>query len=152
MRKKQKKGSALVITLLILGVILTIGMSISAVSLKERKSSIGSNRAVISYEAADNGAEEVLNEIIKEHDDPDDIVDDICSGSADCVCDNDGVGTDGNLKDDLGTAYEVELRDSVKDKIHCEIDKAKPVSSISSIKSVGISSGQSKRAVEVPIK
>ena len=139
--RKQEKCSALVITLLILGVILTIGMSISAISLKERKASIGSNQAVISYEAADNGVEEVLNEIFQEH--PGGTVSQIID------CDN----SSGLIKENVANpTYEVELMDLNGDKINCSSGSTTLISAIKSIKSVGISSGKSKRAVEVPIE
>lgn len=132
---KHKKCSALVVTILVLGVILTVAISIMAVSLKERRSSLGSSRSLISYEAADSGVEEVLNDLLK--------------GGYSNLTNIPNCSASSHSIESSTFNYIVELRDNTGKKINC--DSGDLVSSVKSIKSVGTSGGQSQRAVEAPV-
>jgi hypothetical protein len=66
MKKYQKnKASVLVISMLILGAVITIALSLTLVALKERKTSISSSRSQVAYQMADEGVETVMNALLK---------------------------------------------------------------------------------------
>ncbi|MDO8240727.1 MAG: fibrobacter succinogenes major paralogous domain-containing protein [Candidatus Moranbacteria bacterium] len=66
MTKKIKnfKASILIVTMMILGIVLTSSLSIAIVSLKERKASLGSNKSNQAYQTADTGIEKLMDAIL----------------------------------------------------------------------------------------
>ena len=60
---KKYPASALIVSLLILAAILIISLSVSLVSVKERKISSGSTKASQAFQIADSGMELVLKKI-----------------------------------------------------------------------------------------
>lgn len=140
MLKKNKKGSALVVALFILAMILISALSITLITVKERLASIGSAGSNRAYQASETGIESVMQLIMKgNHEYIDDggnsLNSSLVSIGASCVS--------GLIED---TNYKVELLDNTGNPIPCDANNT-PVSDIVKIKSVGESSN-SKRAVE----
>lgn len=143
---KKNSGSALVVTLLILSIILISALSITLVSVRERKASIGSSASNEVYQLAETGVEEIMQAITRGNHDC------ITSGNSDCV--NDLMSSLPSLdfscnqasgfieKEDL---YTVELINSEGDTIHCNDDNAL-ISGVAKIKSIGAVSN-AKRAL-----
>lgn len=146
-KNKNKNGSALVVALLILSIILISALSITMIAMQERKASItssGSNRA---YQTADNGIEEVMQEIAR--------------GNHDYINNSDSSKSVNNLLDSLTSAgfscdggvlhkgnYDVELLDENDVLIPCN-DPDTLVSEIKNIKSVGTASSTKRALVGV---
>lgn len=61
MQIKKIRGSVLAVTVIILGIVLVTALSISLVSLRERKASMSGSKSNIAFQAADSGIETVLN-------------------------------------------------------------------------------------------
>lgn len=131
--KPKSKASVLIVTLMIMGIIVTIALSISLVSLKEKRTSLGSARSTSAYQVADSGIEKVM-QLIK---------DNYAAGTV-ATIDTDGT-CDGIYNSTQG--YQVELKDSAGNIIS---DCASAVSSIVSIKSIG-TAGQTQRAIEAAV-
>lgn len=133
---KNKKGSALVITLIILGIVSTISLSLALVSARERRAAIGVSKTGISYQTADEGAEKVMYDILK-------------SGGT-------TVGNINNCTGGLiqGAGYKVALLDEDGNVINCNSRSSESLSIVKSIKSVGTSpSGNqnTQRSVKMPV-
>lgn len=137
---KKNKGSALVVTLFILAIILISALSITFTAVKERKASIGDVSSARSYQYAELGIEKVMQAIargnykyVADMGGPGEIVDMVCDSVTKLI--------ESNVSD-----MEVELLDESDVRIDCD-DSNALVSEIAKIKSVGISSG-TKRAME----
>ncbi len=126
------KASALVVTMLILGIILITALSISLVSVKERKASLGSNNSDQAFNTAQSGVESVLQQIKTNSSGT---LADIFNSTNDCP----GTISSGG--------YSVKLMDSSGNIVSgCST----PVSQIANLKSVG-TYGQDQRAIEVAV-
>lgn len=132
---KKNRGSALVVTLFVLAIILISALSITLVALKERKASIGSSGSNRAYQSSDEGIEKVMQAITRGNYAT---VGDMITGAG-FNCSMSGTIT--------GTGYEVGLLDIANAQIACSNSSTALVSSIVRIKSIGISSG-TKRAME----
>ena len=66
MLNKKYQASVLVVTIMILGIVLSIALSIAAVSNKERNSAISANQSNRAYQNADSGVERAL-QLINDH-------------------------------------------------------------------------------------
>jgi len=140
MPTKKPKASILVITLLVLGVILATALSISLVSIQERKASIGSNKSNIAYQTADTGIEKVMSDIITAvRANPDQT---LLSASLS--------GCDIASGDIIASGYDVKLKKQNDIVVSCR-DSVVKVSEIASIKSIGTVAGQSQRAIEAAV-
>jgi len=132
-KTKKQKASILVVTMMILGIVLVTALSISVVSIQERKASMGSNKSNQAYQVADTGIEKVM-QLIKDNS-FDDTIKNI---------DTDGT-CDGIFNSTVG--YTVQLKDTADENITtCAVS----VSAIASIKSIGTNSGQ-QRAIEAAV-
>ena len=128
MSTQKKQASALAVAMICLGLFLIIALSVSLVSLSEKKAATGANKSSLAFQVANSGAEKVL-QLIK-----------INSGKTVGDIDN---NCDGIIDD--GAGYEVEIRDKDSNVIN---DCSKNISEIASIKSTG-TSGQNQRAISV---
>lgn len=63
---KCRNGSALVATQIILGIILISALSIALVMIRQKKASLILNKTNVAYQVSDEGAEKILNLILKE--------------------------------------------------------------------------------------
>jgi hypothetical protein len=130
--KTKLKASALVVTMIILGLMLVSTLSIALVSVQERKASLGEDSSNKAYYKAEDGVEIVLKDILK------------------------GGHTAANQLDDCNTTsgliekdgYTVELRKADDTKISCT--ETTSLSQIASVKSVGTVGGN-QRAVQVAV-
>ena len=90
MRKLGYRGSALAVTLIIMGIVLAAALSVATISVKERKASIQSNKSNRAYQTADKGVEYVLgiifDELAANTTNPDYRVDDVNWNSYGCPC------------------------------------------------------------------
>ena len=132
---KKSKASVLVVTLMVLGIVLVTALSISLVSIQERKASMGSNKSNAAFQTANTGIEKVMDVIISNRSDSSKTLASIgCFGGkiigADYVVE---------LKKDNGSGDEV--------IVDCNADK---LSDIIAIKSIGTGSGQ-QRAIEAAV-
>ena len=144
MKNKNPKASTLMTALIVLGMILAIAIGVSTVSVQERRSSIGSNQSITAYQNADTGVERVLNEIIKVR--PSGNVNQISISGTHCDSGPSGTG----IIEDDGGKFRVELKDSSVPPIQIRCDAGTSISSVSSIKSIGISP-QESRSIEVAL-
>jgi hypothetical protein len=129
--KEKKRASALVVTVIILGLILTIALGTSVISVLEKKVSSSSNKSNVAYQKADAGVERALA-LIKKNE-----TGEIADIDANC---------DGKIEDADGN-YKIELQDRSGEIIQdCEVR----VSSIKSIKSIGMAAGN-QRVVKVAV-
>ncbi|HPN96244.1 MAG TPA: pilus assembly PilX N-terminal domain-containing protein [Candidatus Moranbacteria bacterium] len=133
MKNKNYKASALAVSLIILSVVLFIALSISLVSLKERKASVGSSKSGIAFQNADSGLEVVLNKIMNDNDIEN--VGDLCDS--------------GILK---GDNYQAEIKKENGDVINCSGDRNLGLSEIALLKSTGFNEDKTEqRAVETAV-
>lgn len=131
MKKNNPKASALIITILILGMVLVIALNVSMVSTKERNMSMGTEKTSLAYQIADSGIEKV-SQLIKDNSSGD-----LSSIDSDC---------DGFISDS-SVGYTVELKDVDGNRITtCSTS----LGMVRRIKSIG-TKGQFQRAIEVPI-
>jgi hypothetical protein len=65
MKKKNKKSSVLIVSMLILGAVITIALSLALVAIRERNTSMSSSRTQVAYQMADQGVETVMNALLK---------------------------------------------------------------------------------------
>ncbi len=139
MQLKTKKASVLAVTLIILGVMLVTALSMSIVSIMERKASMSSNKSNLAYSRADNGVEITLQDI-KNND-----------GGMISAIDTD---CDGIIEPNDGT-YRIELKNEEglimnATNISGYDCSSVEISEIDSIKSTGITD-TNQRAVEVAV-
>ncbi len=126
------KASALVVTMMIMGIILISTLSIALVAVQERKASLGEDSSNQAYNKAEDGVEIVLQDVIKGgHATVDQLAN--CNPASGRI-ENDG--------------YTVELKDADEAKISCASTAA--IASVRSVKSVG-SAGGNQRAVQVAV-
>lgn len=146
MQNRKYKASVLAVTLIVMGIVLATALTISAVSVRERKGSIGEGKSSQAYQIADMGVEHILKILIAENEaTPDKKISDIVfDGCASCnggliVCSDDN--------------YEVQLKkeDPTDPDKTTEAECNDSVSEIVRIKSVGTVPGQSQRAVEAAV-
>ncbi len=129
---KKDKASILAVTLIVLGLVLSIALSASLISILGNKASISSNKSNLAYSRADSGVEDILYKI--KNADSNDTIGDIVTCS-DGVFENSSVG------------YKVEFKDAsgafIKD---CGVE----ISKVDTIKSTGRSEGN-QRSIEVAV-
>lgn len=131
---KKDKASVLAVTMIILGLVLSIALSASLVSILGNKASVSSNKSNLAYSRADSGIENVLLRI--KNADPD--IDTVAN-----------IDTDGNCDGIVnGTNFKVELKDEAG--ILVSGDCSTKVSEIRSIKSTGIADNN-QRSIEVAV-
>lgn len=139
MKKNNLQASALIITLMILGIVMVISLGIASSSLKERKSSLGSGRTVVSYQSADSGIERALALIM-----------DVSRTNIVDIDDN----CDGILFDLESVDYTVYLYDNSGTLLTgCQVSGNPSKSMIKKIKSIGGGrlTKQAQRAVEATV-
>lgn len=132
---KDKKGSALIVTLIILGIVLTIALSLALVSARERRAAISASKTGISYQTADEGIEKVMYDILKMgYTNINQIMPGNCNGSL-----------------IISTGYKVELLDENEQHINCNSPES--LSLVKNLKSVGTSEGSQKteRSVKMSV-
>lgn len=110
--KKEKKGFALLFSILVSSLLLSIGLSIFNIALKELAISTATSRSIHSFYAADSGREAVMYEDIIRGTINIDRDNNICfkqefSDSSDCLIE---VTKKSNLGEDGGPNYEVTLK------------------------------------------
>ena len=131
---KKNKASVLAVTMIVLGLVLSIALSASLVSILGNKASVSSNKSNLAYSRADSGIEDVLLRI--KNADPD--IDTVAN-----------IDTDGNCDGIVnGTNFKVELKDEAG--ILVSGDCSTKVSEIRSIKSTGIADNN-QRSIEVAV-
>lgn len=141
LQNRKNKGSALVVALFILAIILISALSITLVAVKERKASIGSAGSNKAYQASETGIESVMQLIMKGNHEY------INSGTNSLFSSLASISASCNSSHIIeGAGYKVQFLDKDSNPIDCD-DISLPVSDIIKIKSVGESSN-SKRAVE----
>lgn len=134
MIKNKVKASILGATLIILGIVLVTALSVSLVSIRERKASIGASKSGIAFQNAQSGVEVVMNDILKNgHTMTNQLAN--CNAATGKIVAGDG-------------SYEAQLKDVTGNPVAC--NSATALSNIDSIKSVGINSDQ-KRAIEAAV-
>ncbi len=133
-KNKLSKASALVVTMMIMGIILVSTLSIALVAVQERKASLGENSSNQAYTTAETGIEIVMRNILKDGN--------ITVGQLlNCNPANGRIENSG---------YAVELKKSDDAKIHCITDATTNLSEIASVKSIGTIGGY-QRAIEVAV-
>lgn len=130
MQKQKKQASALAVAIICLGLFLIIALSVSLVSLSEKKAATGISKSNLAYQIANAGVEKVLQSIK--------INQGLTIENVDSLDECDGI-----IYGDEG--YKVELKDQDGNII---TDCSKNVSEIASVKSTG-TFGQNQRAVSV---
>lgn len=139
--KKTEKASALVISMIVLGIVLASALSLSLVSIREEKASILSSRSSATFQAADKGIEVVMNDINNGGHVAGDRVDKILPSKC--------ISSSGRIEDS-SDKYKVTLLDKDKAKINCD-SSSKSISDVYFLRSVGTDTNQSQRAIEAPI-
>ena len=159
MQNKKYKASVLAVTLIIMAIILASALSISAVSVRERKSSIGANKTSLAYQTADMGVEKILGILLAEiKSNPAKTLNLVGWGTG-CNCEN-VTGYTKKMIVCSSDNYKVQLKKqdftttpaSFVD-ISCD-DSGEAVINVDRIKSVGTDAGkQTQRAIdaEVPV-
>lgn len=137
-KKKNQRGSAILATIMVLGVVLVSALSIAFVTIQNFKASKGASKSTTTYQLADEGVESVMYEIVK--------------GNFDTVSELSNCQSSGKIgSSSLG--YEVTLFDKDDNIIDCNSDGSLSISDIKKLKSVGTLEDQSQRSVSafVPI-
>jgi hypothetical protein len=132
MPKKNFKASILVVTMIILGIILLSSLSVSLVSLNERKASISDSKSNQAFQNAQSGVELVMQEIE--------------SGKT-LINQLSNCDTDTMLIEDDAVSYTIELRD-MDSKLDC--DSSRPIADIAYLVSIG-SFKDTKRSIKATI-
>ena len=156
--KIKKTGSALVVTLVVLGVIMVTALAISFAAIQGRKASMGSSRTTIAYQNAESGVERAM-QMIKDMDQAGMKISETNFSAYGLQCMQDNGFGQYNLKSTgtTGLYYEIELRDGDEEgdahKIKCN-DSEKTFSDVRKIKVVGYDNGESRnnaRAIETAV-
>ena len=135
---KEKKGSVLAFSLIIMFVLMIIAAGVATVSVKERKMSSDTGKSTAAFQVADGGAEMALKKI-KDGWTTVDELSDPAKGGMTCV--------DGVISGSLSNGeYELTFEDSSG----ALIDTCDNTDTIASIKSVG-KYGETHRAIEVAV-
>lgn len=133
MRIRGQKASILAVTLIILGLILSIALGTSLASVLEKKASISSNKSNIAYQRADTGVEKTMQQIKLNEGRK---ISDIASCTAEGAIINDTINN-----------YKIELKqENGEIIIDCDAD----VATIKWIKSIG-TADQNQRIIEVAV-
>lgn len=134
MQTKKEKASALAVTVIILGLVLTIALGASLTSILERKASLSSGDSNTAYQKADAGVERTLKLL---NDNEDKKLNELVE--IDC--------TDGAVINSSENNYKIELKNESGAIItDCTAD----VASVKWLKSVG-TADQNKRVIEVAV-
>jgi hypothetical protein len=139
---KKHNASILVVTLLILGVVLMIALTVSLVSIKQRQASLGAGKSNLAFQNADTGVEEVMSKVVNNGG--------TTLGNLDAtnwIC---SILTGGNhaVLKSVTKGYSVELKKADETQ---STDCSTSASEIASIKSTGIGSNQESRAIEAAV-
>lgn len=140
---KNLKASALVVTLMILGIVLLTGLSISLVSVNERKASLGAGDSGRAFQSAGSATEKLISAIQqlqqqqKQQANNPIYVKEIAIAGASC--------TGGDI---VGPGYNIELEDKNDAQIDCSSNI--PVGNVLNIKSVGTAGGD-QRAIKTAV-
>lgn len=135
---KKLKASILGSTLVIMGIVLVTALSISAVSVRNKKASLNSSKSNQAYQVADSGIEAVMDKILNNR---------LAGKTASDVW---GASCNGGKISDVTAGYAVDLKiydgngDEKQATCSDRLDK------IVAIKSVG-TAGQSQRAIEAAV-
>lgn len=124
--------------MMILGIMLVTALSVSLVSLKERKTAMSGSKSGQAFQNAQSGVELVMQAVVKGGLDT---VNQIAGAVGDVTC------SDGLIKN-TSVPYTVELRDIDDKKIAC--NSTDDISTIASIKSIG-AGGDSQRAIQAAV-
>lgn len=141
---KTKKGSILAVSLIILSAMLVTALSMSLVSVKNRKNTISSGKSNRAFQTADAGIELVMGEIEKgdhENGTVNEISVNIENNVAGANCDDDGII--------IGIGFSIELFDEEGNPINCNNEEV-DISDIARIKSVGRGESET-RAIEAAV-
>jgi hypothetical protein len=141
MKKQKRKGSALVVTLILMGVILVIALSISLRSIRERKAAMGGSKSAEAYQVAETGIEAIMNALL--------------TGNAGATLGSISgytCATNSNnhavLTPTDGSTYKVELKKQTDtDATSC----SNIIADIKDIKSVGMAGSQDQRIIEAAV-
>lgn len=136
MQVKKQKASILVVTLMVLGIILVTALSISLVSIKERKAAMSSSKSSLAYQTADTGIENVMDAILSNRSLGDKV--------------NSLAGIDCGSGKVIGAGYVVELKKDDGTGAETTALCTDKLTDIIAIKSVGTASGQ-QRAIEAAV-
>jgi hypothetical protein len=140
MNKKTNKASILAVTMIILGIMLITAMSVSIVSIKERKASMGEAKSGQAFQNSQSGVELVMQAINKcGISDVTGIAGNVLGLGASCN------SSSGDIVGAEGYVVRLFAEDGVT-QIPCD-DPAYSVFDVASIKSVGTGAGQ-QRAIE----
>lgn len=149
MRNKNHKASILGVTLIIMGIVLATALTVSTVSIRERKGSIGAGKSSLAYQAADMGVEYVFGILLANQS----IAINSISWGGSCSCDPASGVVD---CPDEGFRIELKKQDTFDpdpitfSSISC--DSTDLVLEVDRIKSVGTdSSKQTQRAVDADV-
>jgi hypothetical protein len=134
-QSQKPKASVLAVSVVMLGIIMVIALSVSMVALQERKSSSGANKSINAYQLADSGAEKVL-QLIKDNG-TGNMADIVATG---VTCSNGKITTN--------DGWSAELKKEDGSLANCSSTK---VEDIRTIKSIGTADNQSQRAIEVAV-
>ncbi len=140
--RKNFKGSVIIITFMVMMIVLTTALSLALVAVKDMKGSIGASKTGYTFQVAEEGIEDVMNDILKKGK--------IKIGDLANCQSSDGLIKKANL-------YAVELLDDsnpTKQKINCYVRRDDYLSEIKYLKSVGSfpdNTHLSERAIEAPV-
>jgi len=142
MKNKKYGASVLAVTMIIMGIILVTALSVSLVSVKERKASIGGGRSGVAFQNAQTGVEKAMNVIVYNQD----VALSALGGSGLNCSDGSGIAT---LKDPSDSSFTIQLK-KVDDSLITSC--ADLVSLATTIKSIGQDKGtQNSRAIEAAV-
>lgn len=135
MEKNRKfKGSVLVVSLLVLGIVLIVALSVGMVTLSERKISIGETNSNAAFQNAQTGIENLMTAI---NDKNNSKISQLTGSSWSCV--------GGYLQDNSDSSYKMELSDETDTKLDCSVEG--DISQIAKVTVVGKDTDR-KRAIE----
>jgi len=133
--KITPKGSVLVFSLIILSVMLVTSLTILSSSVLDQKASLSTANSTRSFQIADSGAEQILQQIYKSSADK---IEDISVSGASCS---------GGIVENTSAGWKIRFYDTDGNRIE---DCGVSVGDIASIKSEGSANG-TVRAVEVAV-
>lgn len=141
MHNKKSKASVLVVTLMVLGILLITGLSISLVSVQERKASLSSNTSSLAYQSANSGIEAVMSAISTAPNSNASVSSLSFPAQSNVSC------SGGTIS---GPNFQVALMGSDGSVIACN-DGSKKISDVVNIKSTGTGSNQDQRAIQAAV-
>ncbi|HRZ95577.1 MAG TPA: LamG domain-containing protein [Candidatus Moranbacteria bacterium] len=133
--KKRKRGSVLVVSLILFGIIIVTALSVALSALRERKTSMQASKTNIAYQNADEGIDKVMTALLKGQKsyNPTSEKIEISSVLSQAKTGLSCVGTPNKLS--KVNEYAVELLDSSGNHIDC--GSTEDIALISQLKSVG---------------